>query len=105
MRNVVFFQKPVTERFSYVTGKMYKLPELTDLQLAVLAAARDNEVERYERRVGYERFTAYKAHGFDVTCQMQSLRKRRLVWFRAAGAHEIRPSPAGLEVLKSHPEF
>ena len=100
-----YFHQPVTQRFSYMTKKMYTLPALTDLQLAALAAARDGDVERYEKRVGYERYVAYRAHGFDVTCQMQALRKRRLIWFRAAGDHQIRPSPAGLEVLKEHPEF
>lgn len=103
MSNVSYMHKPVTQRFIYATKRMYTLPALTDLQLAALAAARDGDVERYEKRVGYERYMAYRTHGFDVTCQIQALRKRRLIWFRPAD--EVRPSPAGLEVLSEHPEY
>lgn len=105
MTNIAYMHKPVTQRFSYATRKMYTLPALTDLQIAALAAVRDGDVERYEKRVGYERFTAWRTHGFDVTCQMQALRKRRLVWLKSDVSQNPRLSPAGVEILKEHPAY
>ncbi|WP_316397316.1 hypothetical protein [Bradyrhizobium sp. 33ap4] len=105
MNNVAYFNRPVTERFSYSTRKMYPLPKLTDLQLAALAAVRDGDVQRYEKRVGYDRFEAFRTHGFDVTCQMQSLKKRRCIRMKSDGSRTPQLTPAGVAVLAEHPEY
>jgi hypothetical protein len=78
---------PRKQRLSYATGspKPYTLPKLTQLQLAVLACVRDAEVVPYIKYVPDKSWRgpvqAHKAHGFDVTSQINSLRKRKLIKF------------------------
>lgn len=64
--------------------------KLTELQLAVLAAVRDGEVEHYvNRKIPYNRrywqnsqpVISYRSHGFDVTTQIKALRRRQLIKF------------------------
>lgn len=86
-------------------GKRIKMPGLSDLQIAALACVRDNIVTRYEKRVGYERYVAYKAEGFDVTCQMQALKKRRLIYFRSDGSQLFRLSLFAMDVLSKYSEY
>lgn len=96
---------PYKQRFSYKTMKPYTLPKLSDLQLGALAAVRDDEVEPYELRVGYDRYQAYRSHGFDVTCQIQSLRKRRLIRSKSDGSKRPVLTPHGAGILSEHPEY
>jgi hypothetical protein len=85
--------------------------KLTELQLAILAATRDGEVEPYinyrlARFVHFVPF-AWRSHGFDVTCQVRALRKRELIKFKERfreGTLYVL-SPAGDEELSKHPEF
>jgi hypothetical protein len=85
--------------------------KLTELQLAVLAATRDNEVEPYinYKLAKFVRFIpfAWRSHGFDVTCQVCALRKRKLLTFkeryREGAVYDL--SSAGAEELSKHPEF
>ena len=86
-------------------GRRVKMPGLTDLQIAALACVRDDIVTRYERRVGYERYIAYRAEGFDVTCQMHALKKRRLIYFRSDGSKLFRLSSFTMDVLARYPEY
>lgn len=85
--------------------RRFRLPQLTDLQLAALAAIRDGEAEKYEKRVGYERFVAYRCHGHDITCQVQALKKRRLIRYSYDGAKGLALTQFGVEALTAHPEF
>lgn len=85
--------------------------KLTELQLAVLAASRDGEVEPYinyklARFVHFVPF-AWRSHGFDVTCQIRALRKRQFLKFKERYREGIiyDLSPAGAEELSKHPEF
>ncbi len=81
------------------------MPDLTELQLAALAAIRDGDVEKYDKRVGYRVFIAYRTHGHDITCQSQSLRKRRLIRYDWQGTKMLAITDLGLEELAKHPEF
>jgi hypothetical protein len=107
---------PKPQRLSYATGspKPYTLRKLTELQLAVLACVRDNEVRPYDKYVPGRSWAvpvrAHKAHGFDVTSQIWSLRKRRLIKFYDY-AHLNRNgvlyalTADGIAELERHPEF
>lgn len=86
-------------------GRRYKMPGLSDLQIAALACVRDDLVTRYERRVGYERYIAYAAEGHNVTCQMQALKKRCLIYYRSDGSKLFRLSSFAMYVLAKYPEF
>lgn len=86
-------------------GKRIKMPGLSDLQIAALACVRDDIVTRYEKRIGYERYVAYRAEGFDVTCQMHALKKRRLIYFRSDGSKLFRLSMFAMDVLSRYPEY
>jgi len=85
--------------------------KLTELQLAVLAALRDNEVEPYinYKLARFVHFTpfAFRSHGFDVTCQIRSLRKRQMLKvkdrYREGPIFEL--NATGIEELSKHPEF
>jgi hypothetical protein len=109
---------PRKQRLSYASGspKPYTLPKFTELQLAVLACVRDNEVIPYKKYVPGRSWGqpvgAYKAHGFDVTSQIRSLRKRRLI--KTSGYDYARVNPDGVVYaltrhgvaeLQQHPEF
>ena len=109
---------PKTQRLSYATGnpKPYTLPKLTELQLAVLACVRDNEVTPYNKHVPGRRWAgpvrAQKAHGFDVTSQIASLRKRRLIKFYNYDYAHLNANGVlyaltadGVAELERHPEF
>jgi hypothetical protein len=86
-------------------GKQIKMPGLSDLQIAALACVRDDTVTRYEKRVGYERYVAYRAEGFDVTCQIYALKKRRLIYFRSDGSRLFRLSSFAMDVLAKYSEY
>lgn len=86
-------------------GRRFKMPGLSDLQIAALACVRDDLVTKYERRVGYERYVAYSAEGHDVTCQMQALKNRRLIYYRSDGSKLFRLSSFAMDVLARYPEF
>lgn len=92
-------------RFSYKTWKQYKLPKLTELQIAALACVRNGEITKYEKRVGYERFVAWKSNGFDITCQIHALKKRKLIRssYKRDGLFIL--TPWGEQALEQHPEF
>ena len=109
---------PHKQRLSYASGmpKPYTLPKLTQLQLAVLACVRDNEVVPYLKYVPGRSWAgpvrAHKAHGFDVTSQITSLRKRRLIKFSDFDYARLNPSGVlyvltaiGVSELEQHPEF
>jgi hypothetical protein len=102
---------PRTQRLSYRFSppKPYKLPRLTELQLAVLACARDDLIRKGVYRISYRlEFVEYRALGFVVTSQVRSLIKRRLMkWAGRDGRHDahILLTVWGLEALAQHPEF
>lgn len=86
-------------------GRRYKMPGLSDFQIAALACVRDDIVLRYEKRVGYERYVAYKAEGFDISCQIEALKKRRLIYYRSDGSKLFRLSSFAIDVLAKYPEY
>ena len=102
-----------TEAMVFPTrGKPYKfrLPQLSQLQLAALAAVRDDEVRYTPMRLGYREVVKYTAHRFDVTYQMRSLRKRWLIRYnpqyrRSRNVTHFVLTKAGAERLAQHPEF
>jgi hypothetical protein len=86
---------------------------LTELQLAVLAAVRDGEVESF-RDYNRMRFIpsrfypvngliGYRSHGHAVTRQVKALRSRHLIWYSWPGVFKI--TDAGTDELARHPEF
>src|SRR5262245_27528104 len=92
-------------------------PKLTELQLAVLACVRDDDVEPY---IDYKRAkfiprtygtpVSFRAHGFDVTSQLRSLRSRKLIAFNGYYKNRRRTAHYALSVqgqieLECHPEF
>jgi hypothetical protein len=96
------------------------LPKLTELQIAALACVRDNVVVPRTEYLSRRTLTVYRAcprteavvhpkarRGFNVTCQMKSFRKRKLVQIR----ERLREGPvydltqAGADELAKHPEF
>lgn len=104
---------PRTQRLSYASGspKPYTLRKLTELQLAVLACARDDLIEA---TVEYNKFahtplTVFRVFKrFDVTSQVRSLTKRRLMkWPGRDQRHDahFRLTAFGLAELAEHPEF
>ena len=109
---------PLKQRLSYATGnpKPYTLRKLTDLQLAVLACARDDFIRagnKYAAGRWFIAFTVFNptrkipAH-FDVTSQIRSLRKRRLIkWPTRDQRHDAHfiLTEHGLAELAQHPEF
>lgn len=115
---------PKTQRLSYASGnpKPYTLPKLTELQLAALACVRDDAVRPAIEYIGWRklqkhfalprgipaRLSRKNSRGFDVTRQVQSLRKRRLIKFcgyASNGLPVYELAPAGVEALAEHPEF
>src|ERR1700743_416136 len=86
-------------RYENRHGKSIKMPGLSDLQIAALACVRDDIV------IGYERYVAYRAEGFDVPCQMHALKKRRLIYFRNDGSKLFRLSSFAIDVLARYPEY
>jgi hypothetical protein len=102
---------PRTQRLSYRFSppKPYKLPRLTEIQLAVLACARDNMIRKGLRRFGHRLFVQYKVFDhFDVTTQVRSLTKRRLMkWPGLNARHDAQfiLTSWGLAELAEHPEF
>ena len=109
---------PRKQRLSYASGspKPYTLRKLTELQLAALACVRDNEVMPYMKYIPGKSWAgpvrAHKAHGFDITSQIKSLRKRRLIKFSDFDYARLNPAGAlytltewGLTELAQHPEF
>lgn len=86
-------------------GRVRHMPGLSDLQVAALACVRDDLVTRHTSRVGYSRYVVYRAEGFDVTCQMHSLRERRLIYYRSDGSRLFRLSLFAMQVLERYPEY
>ena len=82
-------------------------PRLTERQLAVLACVRDKDVMPKRVTIGWGTFTLYMAHGFNVTGQINSLKKRRLIRFdeRLRVGIRFACSDEGIDVLQQHPEF
>ena len=98
------------------------MPKLTELQIAALACVRDNRVIPRPEPLGRRTILKYRAfpkvefpinvrpkdqRGFDVTSQIGSFRKRRLVRLRERLVEGplYKLSPAGFEELDKHPEF
>lgn len=82
-------------------------PKLTALQLATLACVRDREVAPKRVHIGWRVFTVYTAHGFNITKQINSLKKRRLIRFDGllpVGAR-FAATAEGETALQQHPEF
>lgn len=102
---------PRTQRLSYRFSppKPYTLPKLSEMQLAVLACARDDLIRKNVKRIGsYLEFIEYRALGFVVTSQVRSLTKRRLMkWAGRDGRHDAHfyLTAWGLAELAKHPEF
>ena len=102
---------PRKQRLSYKSGspKPYTLRKLTDLQLAVLACARDDLIRigtKYAAGRSFVQFTVFKR--FDVTTQVRSLIKRRLMkWPGRDQRHDAHfiLTAAGVAELAEHPEF
>jgi hypothetical protein len=102
---------PRKQRLSYASGspKPYTLRKLTELQLAVLACARDDLIRAGTKSLGWRsviQFTVFDY--FDVTTQVRSLTKRRLMkWPGRDQRHDahFRLTEAGLAELAEHPEF
>ena len=102
---------PRKQRLSYASGspKPYTLRKLTELQLAVLACARDDLIRIGTKYAAGRSFVVFRVFNFfDVTTQVRSLTKRRLM--KRPGrdqrhdAHFIL-TPAGSTELAEHPEF
>ena len=88
------------------------LRKLTEKQLAVLACVRDQEVVPYVKHLGWRSVRAHRAHGFDVTSQIASLRKRYLIKIDGFNYKHLHPdrvcyvlSKSGVAELEQHPEF
>lgn len=102
---------PRMQRLSYVTGspKPYTLPKLSELQLAVLACARDDLIRKGIKYIGGRSFIVFTVFGrFNVTSQVRSLVRRRLMkWPTPDQRHDahFRLSDAGLVELAKHPEL
>ena len=102
---------PRTQRLSYKFSppKPYKLPRLTEMQLAVLACVRDDMVRVQKNyRFGYHIVMYTVLKRFDVTNQIRSLRKRRLIKYPTRDSrHDAHFSLTawGLAELAEHPEF
>jgi hypothetical protein len=101
---------PRTQRLSYKFSppKPYTLPKLSELQLAVLACARDDLIRRNIKRIFGQDIVEYRALGFIVTSQVRSLTKRRLMkWAGRDGRHDAHflLTAWGLAELAEHPEF
>ena len=103
---------PRKQRLSYKTSypKPYTLRKLTELQLAVLACARDDLIRGpFTKYAAGQSFLVYVVFGrFDVTNQIKSLRKRRLIKYPTRDQrHDAHFSltDAGLAELAEHPEF
>lgn len=82
----------------------------------MLACVRDKEVVPYNKYVPGRSWAgavrAHKAHGFDITSQMASLRKRRLIKFSNYDYGRLNPAgmlyvltPEGVAELEQHSEF
>ena len=103
---------PRKQRLSYASGspKPYTLRKLTELQLAVLACTRDDLIRGpFIKYAAGQSFMTYKVFNrFDVTNQIRSLRKRRLIKYptrdQRHDAH-FTLTEAGLAELAEHPEF
>lgn len=102
---------PRKQRLSYATGKPkpYTLRKLSELQLAVLACARDDLIRAGTKYAAGRSFLAFTVFNrFDVTTQVRSLTKRRLMKWpgrdQRHDAHFILTN-AGLAELAEHPEF
>lgn len=103
---------PRKQRLSYKSGspKPYTLRKLTELQLAVLACARDDLIRGpYNRYAAGRSFVAFIVFNhFDVTNQIRSLVKRRLIkWPTRNQRHDAHftLTEHGLAELAEHPEF
>ena len=103
---------PRTQRLSYATGnpKPYTLPKLSELQLAVLACARDDLIRGpYTKYIVGHEIVVFTVFGrFEVQQQIRSLIKRRLLkWPNRDQRHDAHfPLTAnGLAELAQHPEF
>lgn len=102
---------PRTQRLSYASGnpKPYTLPKLSELQLAVLACVRDDLIRKDTKYIGGRTFVVFFVFKqFDVTSQVRSLTRRRLIkWPGPDQRHDahFRLSDAGLVELAQHPEF
>lgn len=91
-------------------------PKLTELQISVLAAVRDDDVRPYADRKSYAfrvlGVIGQRAHGFDVLTQIKSLRERKLVaidgryWSGSyRGLQHYGLTKQGEAELIKHPEF
>lgn len=103
---------PRTQRLSYASGnpKPYTLPKLTELQLAVLACARDDLIRGpFTKYVGGRNFVVFTVfRRFEVQQQIRSLVKRRLMkWPGRDQRHDahFRLTEHGIAELAQHPEF
>lgn len=103
---------PRKQRLSYKTGKPvpYTLRKLTELQLAVLACARDDLIRgpfpKYAAGRSFVSFIVFSR--FDVTGQIRSLTKRRLMkWPGRDQRHDAYfvLTEQGVAELAQHPEF
>ena len=103
---------PRTQRLSYRFSppRPYKLPQLTEMQVAVLACVRDDMVRGpFIKNVGWLKIQVFIVlNRFDVTKQIRSLRKRRLIKYPTRDSrHDAHFSLTawGLAELAEHPEF
>lgn len=103
---------PSKQRLSYATRrpKPYTLRKLTELQLAVLACARDDLIRGpFPKYAAGRSFICFKVFNrFDVTGQVRSLTKRRLMkWPGRDQRHDAHfvLTDAGIAELEQHPEF
>jgi hypothetical protein len=94
--------------------------QLTELQIAALACVRDNLVIPTTETIGWRTFRKQRVRpdipvrlspkhrrGFDVTSQIRSFRKRRLLQIRERKYEGTvyTLTPAGFAELEKHPEF
>jgi hypothetical protein len=101
---------PRKQRLSYASGspKPYTLPKLSELQLAVLACARDDLIRIGKKYAAGRSFVVYFVWHFEVTCQVRALTKRRLIkWPGRDQRHDAHfvLTAHGLAELAEHPEF
>ena len=113
---------PIKTHFKQRGKRGYYLvpyPKLIELQLAVLAALRDDlvKVERVVAYYGSSGCTGYRhayynrrfvvrhfVESFDVTMQLRALRRRKMIFYTGR-ASKLAPTKAALELLIQHPEF
>ncbi len=109
---------PKTQRlsFKFAPPRAYKLPKLTEMQLAVLACARDDMIRKgvkyIWKNLPFVEYTVTVPFGkrrtFSVTTQVRSLTKRKLMkWAGRDRRHDahFHLTAWGIETLAEHPEF